>query len=270
MVGPTLWQVERESSKVFLFGETVGVGRDDVWLSEPIRRAVDSCREFWCEVADAAEIAASPSLGKYGLATEPLSSRLDRDQLRALHATARVVDVDPTTLEGLRPWLAGQLLESAHRARAGVDATADVHDALLSMARDSGKEIRTELPDAEATLAFFANLGDAAEIEYLMWTLDRVAQQGAEIRAQVAAWLVGDGSVAEAQVIEMQRKYPALYRRLLVERNQAWVPRIEQMLREPGGTFVLVGDSHMPGPDGIPALLARRGLHVLERADLNP
>ena len=145
---------------------------------------VDSCREFWCEVADAAEIAASPSLGKYGLATEPLSSRLDRDQLRALHATARVVDVDPTTLEGLRPWLAGQLLESAHRARAGVDATADVHDALLSLARDSGKEIRTELPDAEATLAFFANLGDVAEIEYLMWTLDRVAEQGAEIRGR--------------------------------------------------------------------------------------
>ena len=91
VVGPTLWQVERESSKVFLFGETVGVRRDDVWLSEPILRAVDSCREFWCEVADAAEIAASPSLGKYGLATEPLSSRLDQDQLRVLacHRTRR-------------------------------------------------------------------------------------------------------------------------------------------------------------------------------------
>jgi uncharacterized protein YbaP (TraB family) len=255
-----LWQVERESSKVFLFGETVGVRRDDVWLSEPILRALDSCREFWCEVADAAEIAASPFLGKYGLAAEPLSRRLDQDQLRALHATARVVDVDPTTLEGLRPWLAGQLLESAHRARADVDPTADVHDALLSLARDAGKVVRTELPDAEATLAFFANLGDAAEIEYLMWTLDRVAQQGTELREQVAAWLVGDGAVTEAQVIEMQRKYPGLYGRLLVERNRAWVPRIEQMLREAGSAFILVGDSHMPGVDGILTLLARSGL----------
>jgi uncharacterized protein len=177
-----------------------------------------------------------------------------------LHATARAVEVDPTSLEGLRPWLAGQLLESAHRDRSGVDATADVHDMLLSLARDSGKVIRTELPDADATLFFFANLGDAAEIEYLMWTLDRVAQQRAEIREQVAAWLVGDGSVVEAQVIEMQRKYPALYRRLLAERNRAWVPRIEEMLRQPGSTFVLVGESHIPGDDGIPALLARSGL----------
>jgi uncharacterized protein len=262
MVGPTLWQVERESSEVFVFGETVGVRCDDVWLSDPIVRAVDGCREFWCEVADAAEIAASPSLGKYGLAGEPLSTRLNKDQLRSLHATARAVDVDPTTLEGLRPWLAGQLLESAHRARAGFDATADVHDVLLSLARESGKPIRTELPDAEATLAFFANLGDVAEIEYLMWTLDRVAQRGAELREQVAAWLVGDGSVTEAQVIEMQRKYPALYGRLLAERNRAWVPRIEQMLRRAGSTFVLVGGSPMFGDDGIPLLLARSGHSV--------
>ena len=260
MVGPTLWQVERGSSEVFVFGETVGVRREDVWLGETIQRALDRCREFWCEVADADEIAASPALGEYGLSAEPLSRRLDMERLRSLHATARLVDVDPTSLEGLRPWLAGQLLESAHRARSGVDSTADVHDVLVARARASGKVIRTELPDAEATLAFFASLGDDAEIEYLMWTLDRVAQQGPELREQVAAWLVGDGSVTEAQVAEMQRRYPALYVRLLVERNRAWLPRIEQMLRAPGSTFVLVGDSHMPGEDGIPALLTRRGL----------
>lgn len=255
-----MWQVERGSSKVFLFGETVGVRREDAWLREPIRRAVDGSREFWCEVADADEIAASPSLGEYGLAAEPLSGRLDEHQRHYLHAIAGAVDVDPTTLEGLRPWLAGQLLEIVHRDRSGIDATADVHNVLLSLARDSGKAIRTELPDAEATLAFFANLGHAAEIDYLMWTLDRVAGQGTEIREQVAAWLVGDGSVVEAQVVEMQRTYPALYRRLIAERNRAWIPRIQEMLRQPGSTFVLVGDSHMPGEGGIPVLLARSGL----------
>ena len=93
-----------------------------------------------------------------------------------------------------------------------------------------------------------------------MWTLERVVHEGAEIRAQVAAWLVGDGSVVEAQVDELERRYPALYRRLLAERNRAWVPRIDAMLRQAGSTFVLVGDSHMPGDDGIPALLTRYGL----------
>jgi len=254
-----LWKVERGSSTVLLFGETVGVRREDVWLSDAVRLAVEGCREFWCEFTDAAEIAANPSLGEYGLAAEPLSHRLDEEELRRLQTAARVVDVDPATLEGLRPWLAGQLLEAAHRDRSGVDSTTDVHDVLLSLARDSGAVIRTELPDAEATLAFFANLGDAAEIEYLMWTLERVVHGGAEIRPQADAWLVGDGSIVAAQVAEMRRAYPALHRRLLAERNRDWVPRIDEMLRRPGTTFVLVGDSHLPGDDGIPALLTRDG-----------
>ena len=92
-----------------------------------------------------------------------------------------------------------------------------------------------------------------------MWTLDRVAERGAEIPRQVAAWMVGDGSVVEQQVTETRTKYPGLYQSLLADRNRAWVPRIDAMLDEPGSVFVLVGDSHLVGDDGIPALLTRSG-----------
>jgi uncharacterized protein YbaP (TraB family) len=260
MTGPKMSVVERSASKVFLFAETVGIRRDDVWLTDPIRAAFDGCREFWCEVAGADEIASSPLLAEYGLSAEPLSTRLDEEVLRYLQETARAVGVDPTTLEGFRPWLAGQLLERAHRLRAGVEATGDVHGVLLALAKDAGKVIRTELPDANATLSFFANLGAPVELEYLLWTLDRVAAHGAELNRQVAAWMVGDGSVVEQQVAEMQTKYPGLYRSLLADRNRAWIPRIDAMLDRPGSVFVLVGDSHLAGDDGIPALLTRSGL----------
>ncbi len=135
-----------------------------------------------------------------------------------------------------------------------------MHGVLLGLANDARKVIRTELPDAAATLSFFANLGEPVEIEYLMWTLDRVAERGAEIPRQVAAWMVGDGSVVEQQVMETRTKYPGLYQSLLADRNRAWVPRIDAMLDEPGSVFVLVGDSHLAGDDGIPALLTRSGL----------
>ena len=255
-----MWVVERSASKVFLFGETVGVRSEDVWLIDPIRAALDDSRELWCEVADAHEIARSPLLGTYALSAQPLSSRLKGGGLRYLQATARAVEVDPTTLEGFRPWLAGELLEHAQRSHAGVDAAVGVHEVLVRLARDAGKVIRSELPDADATLSSFGSLDEAVEIDYLMWTLDRVAKRGAEIGRQVAAWKVGDGSVVEQQVAELQTKYPRLYQWLLVDRNRAWVPRINTMLDHPGSVFLLVGDSHMPGDDGIPALLAQSGL----------
>ncbi len=37
MPGPPLWVVEGAESRVFLFGEAVGVG-DDRWLSDDVRR----------------------------------------------------------------------------------------------------------------------------------------------------------------------------------------------------------------------------------------
>ncbi len=255
-----MWVVERPDSKVFLFGETVGVRSEDVWLTDPIRAAFDDSREFWCEVADAQDIVRSPLLGEYGLSAEPLSSRLEDRDLRYLEETARVVAVEPGTLEGLRPWLAGELLEHAHRFHAGVDTAVGVHEVLVRRARDAGKVVRAEFPDANSVLASFGNLDEAVEIDYLMWTVDRVAQRGAEIGRQVEAWMRGDGSVVEAQVAELQSRYPRLSQWLLVDRNRAWVPRIADMLKEPGSVFVLVGDSHMPGDDGLPALLARSGL----------
>ena len=65
---------------------------------------------------------------------------------------------------------------------------------------------------------------------------------------------------------EMRSRYPGLYQSLLADRNHAWVGRIDTMLNHPGSVFVLVGDSHLPGDDGIPSLLARSGTQARDTA----
>jgi uncharacterized protein YbaP (TraB family) len=120
--------------------------------------------------------------------------------------------------------------------------------------------VRTEFPDAESTLAFFGDLDRDVEIDFLMWTVDRVVGFGAAVDRQVAAWLVGDGSVVAKDVEDLRATYPRLYDVLLAERNRAWIPRIDERLGHPGNVFLLVGASHIPGEDGLPALLASHGL----------
>ena len=102
------------------------------------------------------------------------------------------------------------------------------------------------------------------EREYLAWTLDRVADGGAELERQVAAWCIGDRTVVDDQVATMKARYPHLHASLLADRNRAWVPRIIAMQSDPEPSFVLVGDSHLSGDDGIPSLLARAG-HTARR-----
>jgi uncharacterized protein len=259
MAGPPMWVVERSPARVFLFGETVGLRAGDVWLTDEIRAAVEGSRELWRE-ADREELRRSPLLVVHALSDERLSDRLDDDRRRRVDEVARTVGVDPATLEGLRPWAAGQVLEQAKRAAAGIDGALGVDSVITSLAEAAGIPVRSELGDAAATFAWFSGMRRELEIDYLVWTLERVQEGPGEMDRQIAAWKVGDLAVTEEQDAAMARDHPRLHDRMVVERNRAWVARIDAMLTAPGAAFVLVGGGHLVGDHGIPTLLAGAGL----------
>jgi uncharacterized protein YbaP (TraB family) len=60
----------------------------------------------------------------------------------------------------------------------------------------------------------------------------------------------------------MKRTDPKLYKVLLIDRNRAFADGIVKRLKGRGTAFVAVGAGHLAGPDGIQALLARRGIKV--------
>lgn len=55
---------------------------------------------------------------------------------------------------------------------------------------------------------------------------------------------------------------PVVYRRLLLERNRNWMPKIEQLFSRPGRAFVVIGAAHLVGPDGLLAMLRAKGYQV--------
>lgn len=258
MSGVALWVVDRPESRVFLFGEAVGL-RDRGWVSDELRSAVESSRELWREV-DRAAVSASPLLVQYALAREPLSQRLDEHQLGRVEEVARAVGLDPATLADLRPWVVGQLLDGAMRAQAGYDLAHSVEEVLTGLAAAAGIPVRYEVGDAEGVLSWFDGLGPELEVDYLLWTVERVAAGSDQVDRHVEAWRRGDLSEAEAEDRATRRHYPALHERLLVDRNRAWVPRIDAMLGEPGAAFVAVGALHLVGEASVPACLAAAGL----------
>ena len=223
---------------MLIFGETVGL-RDAGWLTDSLRDAVISSRVMWRE-ADREEVQSSPSLAAHVLSDVPLRDRLTSSQGRDLATVAAAVGVDPAALDLLRPWAAGQVLEQALRDRTGADTSLGVDVVLSAVAVAAGVPLRSELGDAEATLSWFSDMDRDLGADYLVWTVERVAEGPAEMDRQVVAWKAGDLAVAEAQDAEMRRDHPGLYERMIVDRNRAWVPRIEAMLDEEGSTFVLV------------------------------
>ena len=55
---------------------------------------------------------------------------------------------------------------------------------------------------------------------------------------------------------------PGLKRRMLAERNERWIPRLEDYLRSGKTWMVIAGAGHMAGDRGVPELLRARGYRV--------
>ena len=75
----------------------------------------------------------------------------------------------------------------------------------------------------------------------------------------VTAWRTGDLATLDRLLLQSFRESPAIYQRLLVERNRDWVPKIAQCEAEPTPCLVVVGGAHLLGPDGLVALLGAAG-----------
>ena len=106
----------------------------------------------------------------------------------------------------------------------------------------------------------------AAAVEVLAEALDESGQDDAELDALHDAWRRGDADMLWNDMArDMQAHYPRLYQRINVERNDAWLPRLDALLRDGhagDNTLVVVGSLHLLGSDGIVEKLRARGYTV--------
>ena len=94
---------------------------------------------------------------------------------------------------------------------------------------------------------------------------DEADEAEARTEALYAAWRRGDDKTLWREMGQaMRREYPALYRRINVARNDAWLAPLEARLHAPGtdDTLVVVGALHLVGEDGVVAKLRAKGYKV--------
>jgi len=78
------------------------------------------------------------------------------------------------------------------------------------------------------------------------------------------AWKTGDTGAIEKVVLSDLKSEPQMYQRLLVDRNRAWLPKIEALFARPKPAFVVVGAAHLVGTDGLITMLRAKGYIVTQ------
>ena len=120
-----------------------------------------------------------------------------------------------------------------------------------------------QLETVESQIAFIANMGAGQVDEMLIYTLADIERLPELMKSMKHAWR--RGNMAQLKLIGItpfKKEFPEIYQSLIVDRNNAWLPKIEAMVKSSEVELVLVGALHLAGEDGLLSQLVARGYQV--------
>ncbi len=214
-----------------------------------------------------------------------LPERLDEATWDAVADAARARGIPPFLAAKFQPWYLAITLAMPACAMSDVEAgRRGLDHMLMERATAAGVPMRALEPwDMLFTLmedsAGSGDLADAAQLDLLRTTLLAPALQEETLVALTDAYFAG----RTGEALELSRLSagfvpgldPAATEALnamtqdllLAARNRAWLPVIEAAAQEHGTIVVAAGAAHLPGAEGLLALLAERGWTVAPLAE---
>ncbi|MES2606058.1 MAG: TraB/GumN family protein [Pseudomonadota bacterium] len=148
--------------------------------------------------------------------------------------------------------------------RIAAGATATGVDATFANKAIADKKPVFGLESFQSQITLLHALNEGRESELVLESLAALEDGSApvEIGKLINAWRLGDVAYIQSESEENRAESARDYDLVLTNRNNAWLPQIEALLRSPETELVLVGAAHMAGPEGLVALLKSLGYNV--------
>jgi len=263
---PALWRISDEDSTIWLFGTVHMLPEGVDWRTARIDQAFAAAEELIVETdtSAAAQQSIAALAQQHGALPigQRLSQQIDGESQARMARICSRLGIDPTALEGLRPWLAALHLSVAFAQSQGHSAEHGVETALLRDAAAQGKRL-SFLESGETQVRALADLAPAEQAAFLKATLQEIEGDENSLAELDAAWLRGDVEALSAMMEdELRDVSPAAYAALITRRNEAWVEEIARLLEGEGDIFIAVGAAHLAGDDSVIALLRARGVTI--------
>ncbi len=270
---PGIWTVSDEDSTVYIFGTVHILPPELDWQSDAVSAALADAETVYFEAdvlsaeAQARMQSLIPQLGLNPPGTT-LSSLISDEAKGHMATIAGRLGVPPETLaaqmEPLQPWLASVTLAVLQIQMGGYDPQSGVEAQLDAAAQEAGKQFGY-FETVEEQLRFFADIPTELQVADFEVGVRQMVEEPDVLTNMVQAWAAGDlATLDELFNAAMADSSPTLYQRIIVDRNIAWIAQIEAALEGSDDALIAVGAGHLPGPQGVLALLEAEG-HTVNR-----
>jgi uncharacterized protein YbaP (TraB family) len=262
---PPMWVVRDADSELVLFGSVHLLPPGLEWRTPAFDAALKGADDLWLElpVDDEAQLKGSQLTQQRmylppGQTLDAQLSKAGRARLRRLSPT---LGLSATQLQPLRPWIVEVTLTVALAQRSGATRGGGVEQAIVADPNLAAQ--RRAFETVEQQVAMFADAPPREQAASLEQTLKEIEEDPSSYERLAKAWASSDLKALQAEALDPLRKEsPALFKRLVTDRNRAWIAQIVQRLNGSGHTVVVVGAGHLLGPGGLPQRLRAMGYKV--------
>lgn len=263
---PLLWKVSDKDNALYLLGSFHLLKDDDYPVSDDVDKAFADAERIVFEVPPA-ELA-DPSLGQKMQQVAAYNDGRTLSQVLPPDVRERMGQVlgadHLAQLDAIEPWFINLSLLMGVSQQMGFkpEQGLDMHIARLA---EAAKKPVSGLETADQQIAVLDASPMEEQITGLRDFFDKPGEVPKLLNDTHEAWRNGDAERLGALVIdEVRTETPVTYRIINVERNDAWMPQLRQMLdgAKQGDTMVVVGAMHLLGSDGVVEKLRAKGYKV--------
>jgi uncharacterized protein len=273
-----LWRIETPGSDVapsYLFGTMHVTDPRVVDLSDPVRAAFEAAETIVIESTDIldrqammAALAAEPQLTMFTDGTT-LRSLIAEEDLPMVEEALRQRGMPLATISRMKPWMISSMValpacEFDRQAKGRM-----ILDVMLAQEAQAAGKALAGLESAAEQLGAMASLPMELHIEALVETLRLGPMVEDVLETMVTLYLAEEigmfwpffravlpsGEDGEAGYVLFEEAMVNARNRVMAERA---LPIIEE-----GAAFIAVGALHLPGPEGVVALLREKGYRVI-------
>jgi uncharacterized protein YbaP (TraB family) len=261
----SVWTVEKDGNKLFIGGTIHMLTASDYPLPEVFEKAYLGSAEVVLETdmqkLQSPEFQATMMRQLSYSDGRDLRQVLKKSTYQALEQFFTPRGIPMTNIVGFKPGMVATMMTMVELQRLGlVGIGVDAYFSTKSI--DDQKKLG-QLETVESQIAFIANMGVGQEDEMLLYSLADIEKLPTLMQSMKGAWRRGDISkLKELGITPFKKDFPKMHKALLTDRNNAWMPQIETMLKTRSVEFVLVGALHLAGEDGLLTQLANRGYTV--------
>jgi uncharacterized protein YbaP (TraB family) len=265
---PLLWKVSDADNHVYLLGSFHALKPDDYPLAPSVDAAIADAEKYVFELSPA-ELRSPDLPRKMAQAAligngRTLQQTLPAPLMQELQGYLDKNSLPAQNLVMFQPWFISLIISVTEMQRIGYDPKLGLDQQLIDKISTSGKPM-AGLETGDEQIAALDSMTATEQQLSLQEALDEVADFRTQMDALHREWRAGDADALFARMgIELKQRYPALYQRIDVDRNQAWLPKIRSMLdnEKHDDTLIVVGSLHLLGPDGLVAKLKAAGYRV--------